>query len=80
VFFPASGRYNGTTLESRGADGFYWSASFNDSTNAYSLNFNSSNVNPQNNNNRRNGLTVRPVQHSPEATTETQKRIVWLTH
>ncbi len=68
VFFPASGRYNGTTLENRGTNGNYWSASFNDSTNAYNLNFNSSNVNPQNNNNRYRGLTVRPVQHSPEAT------------
>ena len=68
VFFPASGRYNGTTLENRGTNGNYWSASFNSATNAYNLNFNSSNVNPQNNNNRYRGLTVRPVQHSPEAT------------
>ena len=80
MFFPASGRYNGTSLENRGTNGYYWSASFNNSTNAYNLNFNSSNVNPQNNNNRYRGLTVRPVQHSPEATNETQERIVWLTH
>ena len=68
VFFPASGNYNGTSLSNRGTNGNYWSASFNSATNAYNLNFNSSNVNPQNNNNRRNGLTVRPVQHSPKAT------------
>ena len=68
MFFPASGRYNGTSLENRGTNGNYWSASFNDSTNAYNLNFNSSNVNPQNNNNRYRGLTVRPVQHSPKVT------------
>jgi hypothetical protein len=74
VFFPASGRYNGASLENRGTNGYYWSASFNDSTNAYNLNFNSSNVNPQNNNNRYRGLTVRPVQHSPEATERKHKR------
>ena len=68
VFFPASGNYNGTSLNNRGTNGNYWSASFNSATNAYNLNFNSSNVNPQNNNNRRNGRSVRPVQHSPEAT------------
>jgi uncharacterized protein (TIGR02145 family) len=62
--FPASGRYNGTTLQNRGTNGYYWSASWNSDSNAYNLNFNSSTVNPQNNNNRRNGYTVRPVQHS----------------
>ena len=62
VFFPASGRYNGTTLENRGTNGIYWSASFYVSTNAYDLNFNSSVVNPQNNNYRYRGFTVRPVQ------------------
>jgi hypothetical protein len=63
-FFPASGNCDGTTLNNRGSNGNYWSSSFNNATNAYNLNFNSSNVNPQNNNNRRNGLTVRAVQHS----------------
>jgi hypothetical protein len=62
VFFPASGRYNGTTLKNRGTYGYYWSASFNSATNAYYLDFSSSNVNPQNNNYRYRGLTVRPVQ------------------
>lgn len=64
-FFPASGNYNGTSLNNRGTNGNYWSASWNSQTNAYNLNFNSSSVNPQNNNNRRNGLTVRAVQHLP---------------
>lgn len=64
IFLPASGNYNGTSLNNRGTNGNYWTSSFNSSTNAYNLNFNSSNVNPQNNNNRRNGRTVRPVQHS----------------
>ncbi len=62
VFFPASGLYNGTSLYGRGSNGYYWSASFYSSTRAYYLYFNSSSVNPQNNNHRRYGLTVRPVQ------------------
>ena len=62
VFFPASGRYNGTSLSSRGTDGYYWSSSFLSAAVAYYLRFSSSSVNPQNNYNRRNGFTVRPVQ------------------
>ncbi|MBQ4388021.1 MAG: hypothetical protein II822_10520 [Prevotella sp.] len=65
IFLPASGNYNGTSLNNRGSNGNYWSASWNSQTNAYNLNFNSSNVNPQNNNNRRLGFPVRPVQKSP---------------
>ena len=63
-FFPASGNRDGSALNNRGSNGNYWSSSFNNATNAYNLNFNSGNVNPVNNNNRRNGLTIRPVQHS----------------
>ena len=63
LFFPAAGNYNGTTLNNEGSNGNYWSSSFNSATNAYNLNFNSSGVHPQNNNNRRYGFSVRPVQH-----------------
>jgi uncharacterized protein (TIGR02145 family) len=62
-FFPAAGNYNGTSLNNRGSNGYYWSSSYNNSSNAYNLNFNSSNVNPQNNNNRYYGFSVRAVQH-----------------
>jgi hypothetical protein len=62
VFFPASGRYNGTTLDYRGTNGIYWSASFFDSTYAFYLYFDSSYVSPQDFNNRYRGFTVRPVQ------------------
>ena len=62
VFFPASGRYDGTTLGSRGTLGLYWSASFYSATYAYGLSFVSSNVSPQNYNYRRTGRSVRPVQ------------------
>ena len=67
IFFPASGNYNGTSLNNRGTNGNYWSSTFNSATNAYNLNFNASNVNPQNNNNRRYGFTVRAVQHLQES-------------
>lgn len=62
VFFPASGSYSGTSLNSRGTNGLCWSSSFYDSTYAYYLGFNSSYVNPQNNVSRRSGRSVRPVQ------------------
>ena len=61
--FPASGNRNGTGLNNRGSNGNYWSASLNSQTNGYNLNFNSSGVNPANNNNRFNGFSVRAVQH-----------------
>ena len=62
IFFPASGYYNGTTLNNRGSNGHYWSSSYHSAPNAYYLGFNSSNVNPANNTNRRYGFTARAVQ------------------
>ncbi|MBF0647881.1 hypothetical protein IR083_03490 [Dysgonomonas sp. GY75] len=61
-FFPASGNRNNNTgtLNNVGTNGYYWSSSPN-GTNGYNLNFNSSNVNPSDNNNRANGLTVRCI-------------------
>ena len=64
LFFACSGNGNGTSWNNRGANGNYWSSSFNSARNAYNLNFNSGGVNPQNNNNRYNGFAVRPVQHT----------------
>lgn len=63
-FFPAAGNYNGTSLNNSGSNGYYWSSSWYNSSNGYNLNFNSGNVNPQNNNNRYYGFSVRAVQHS----------------
>ena len=59
---PAAGNRNGTDLNNRGNNGYYWSSSLNDnnSNNAYNLNFNSGNYD-WNNNNRYNGHSVRPV-------------------
>lgn len=49
-------------LTNIGSNGNYWTYSSNSQTNARNLNFNSSNVNPLNNNNRANGFSVRPCQ------------------
>ena len=62
VFFPASGIYNGTTLNNRGSNGYYWSSSYISETNAYSLNFGSGYVYPADSRNRRLGFSVRAVQ------------------
>jgi hypothetical protein len=62
VFFPASGNYDGTTLNYRGSDGFYWSSSYISETGAYDLVFGSGYVNPANFNGRRYGFSVRAVQ------------------
>ena len=62
IFFPASGNFYGTTLNSRGSNGHYWSSSYYSATYAYNLGFDSSNVNPANSSNRRYGWTARAVQ------------------
>ena len=61
----AAGYRNRTSgaLTNMGSNGNYWSCSPNSQTNARNLNFNSSNVNPLNNNNRANGFSVRPAEH-----------------
>ena len=62
IFFPASGYYNGTSLNSRGSYGNYWSSTWYSETRARYLSFNSTGVSPQNDNGRRCGFTVRAVQ------------------
>ena len=62
IFFPASGYYNGTTLNHRGTYGYYWSSSFASASDAYSLYFYSSSVNPAYGSSRRLGFSVRAVQ------------------
>lgn len=62
-FLPAAGNCNGTSIgKNAGSWGNYWSSSLNtdNPNNAYNLNFNSDDSD-WNNNNRYNGLTVRPV-------------------
>ena len=63
LFFPAAGYcYNGS-VNNEGSHGNYWSSSVysSDVQRAYNLNFNSSNVNGQDNSNRLYGFAVRPV-------------------
>ena len=62
IFFPASGDYYGTSLNSRGSSGLYWSSTWGSETNARDLDFGSTGVNPQNSSRRRFGFTVRAVQ------------------
>ena len=63
TLFPASGYRNNNdgSLNNVGNNGYYWSAVPNNTNNGCNLNFNSGNVNPQNNNNRSYGFSVRPV-------------------
>ena len=62
IFFPAAGRYDGTTLDGRGSYGGYWSSSFLSAAYAFYLYFDSTDVNPQSYNYRRYGFSVRAVQ------------------
>ena len=62
IFFPASGYRSGTSLNSRGAYGRYWSASLYSQTHGYRLGFYSEGVLPSNDGNRFNGFSVRAVQ------------------
>ena len=62
IFFPASGYYDGTSLNGRGSGGSYWSSTWDSETRARGMNFSSTGVNPQDSNGRRYGLAVRAVQ------------------
>jgi len=53
--------YSDGTLNYQGWYANYWSQSENSATNGFNLNFNSSNVNPQNYNNKNNGFALRCV-------------------
>ena len=62
IFFPASGYYNGTSLNNRGSGGSYWSSSYVSETSAYYLSFNSGGVLPADGYSRRLGFSARAVQ------------------
>lgn len=61
LFFPAAGDYSGPGVSNRGSHGRYWSSTYNSVTSARSLHFESLNVYPQSNNERRIGISVRAV-------------------
>ena len=58
-FLPAAGNRNGTSINNVGSEGNYWSTTSQSATNAYNVNFNASNFNSQNSNNRYIGRSVR---------------------
>ena len=64
LYFPASGyrNYSNGGANNVGSYGYCWSAVPNNQNNGRNLNFNSSNVNPLNNNNRAYGFGVRSSQ------------------
>ena len=74
--YPASGNrsVSSGTMAVEGSNGYNWSASPNSATNGLNLNFNSGNVNPQNNNNRGNGFPLRCIQ---EFALPQTKRALW---
>lgn len=61
IFFPAAGRYNGTSLTYRGTLGYYWSASWVSEADARGLGFYAAGVSPQDSGNRRYGFSLRGV-------------------
>lgn len=61
LFFPAAGLYDGSSLNYRGSNGYYWSSSWISATNALNLRFLSSGVYPQYSSNRRYGFSLRGV-------------------
>ena len=62
IFFPASGRRNGTGLYYRGSLGYFWSASLYSQTHGYLLRFDSGGVTPADYSYRFYGFSVRAVQ------------------
>jgi len=60
------GNGNGSSVNNAGSYGYYWSSTYNNANNAYNMNFNSSNIWPQDNNNKNNGFAVRCVKKSEE--------------
>lgn len=61
LFFAGTGYGNGTTLSARGTAANYWSASFDNSRDAWELVFFDSGVSPQDHNSRHYGFAIRPV-------------------
>jgi hypothetical protein len=62
VFLPAAGNRNGTTLESTGVNGNYWTATSASNTNAYYMGFASATPSANRSGGRHTGRAVRLVQ------------------
>lgn len=61
LFFPAAGRYEGTSINNDGGAGYYWSSTYNSATTANDMFFYNTNVSPQSESSRRCGVSVRAV-------------------
>ena len=61
VFLPTAGYRDGTSVSYVGSEGYYWSASYNGTSNAWIVHFSSSYLYPGNYNNRHIGQSVRLV-------------------
>lgn len=62
IFIPASGNIDGDTLDGFNEYGLYWSATVSDQANACCLNFDDGNPDPESENPRYVGFTLRAVQ------------------
>ncbi len=62
LFLPAAGRIDGTSLNVRGVDGYYFASTYYSDVNARSLHFTSTIVSPLNNSSRFVGFPLRAVQ------------------
>ena len=61
VFLPAAGNRHGTSVNSVGSYGYYWSASYDNSYSAYNVWFDGSGLDPQHSYNRNGSRSVRLV-------------------
>jgi hypothetical protein len=61
----------------QGTDGNYWSSSRYSANNAYRLKFNSTALNPQDNNQRTNGFSVRCFKNSPVVPMSSWTKLYW---
>lgn len=65
IFIPIAGFYNGTTLSRKGQYGLYWTRDYYSSDHAHNLGVTSGALNPNNNDYRNYGFTIRAVKLDP---------------
>lgn len=74
----AGGRYNSSAdVYGQGAHGYYWSSSRFNEKRAYTLDFSSTALNPQNNDRRAYGFSVRCFKNSPTVPTSSWTKLYW---
>ena len=61
IFLPAAGYRYGVGVSNVGSDGYYWSSSVSNEDSAYSVYFSSGDLDPQDDNDRYDGFSVRLV-------------------